>query len=203
MKKSKDRILKDVTSSALKELLKYDVILPSLYEDLFNQKLKENGLEIEDSVDNAIRYATKSISDMQKKVQNSAEQLAMSTNRASVAIKNNDTEELGNIRQRIEQLQNELKKVKTELYKDELTKIYNRKWLYEKYLSDGYFIENGVMVFLDLNKFKVINDTFGHIIGDKVLTLFAGYLNKIKDAKAIRYAGDEFCVLLLSHSCFF
>ncbi|PKG84979.1 GGDEF domain-containing protein [Colwellia sp. 75C3] len=59
-----------------------------------------------------------------------------------------------------------------------------------------------VLVFLDLDKFKPINDTFGHAEGDAVLIAFAGLMKKTfrnSDVFA-RLGGDEFAILLSSTS---
>jgi diguanylate cyclase (GGDEF)-like protein len=45
-----------------------------------------------------------------------------------------------------------------------------------------------------MNYFKHVNDTYGHIAGDKVLTYVANHLQKMH-ADIIRYGGDEFIVL--------
>jgi len=56
------------------------------------------------------------------------------------------------------------------------------------------------VIFLDLDHFKAINDTFGHDHGDKALICFAKSLNSVKRANDIpaRFAGDEFVVILPS-----
>ena len=53
-------------------------------------------------------------------------------------------------------------------------------------------------MFIDVDNFKEINDTYGHMIGDKILSLIA---NRIKacirsNDTAYRFAGDEFTVIL-------
>nr|WP_321400442.1 diguanylate cyclase [uncultured Desulfobacter sp.] len=56
------------------------------------------------------------------------------------------------------------------------------------------------LIFLDLDKFKVINDTAGHDVGDQVLCALAGVLAAQKRGSDIvaRFAGDEFIVILPS-----
>ena len=54
------------------------------------------------------------------------------------------------------------------------------------------------LLFLDLDQFKVINDTCGHLAGDEMLKQLAGVLQRSVRAKdqLARLGGDEFCVLL-------
>ncbi|MEO0413810.1 MAG: GGDEF domain-containing protein, partial [Verrucomicrobiota bacterium] len=54
------------------------------------------------------------------------------------------------------------------------------------------------LLFLDLDKFKNINDEYGHREGDKALTAFADFLRKTFDDSGLfaRIGGDEFVVLL-------
>jgi diguanylate cyclase (GGDEF)-like protein len=54
------------------------------------------------------------------------------------------------------------------------------------------------VLFIDCNKFKKINDTYGHDCGDKVLTYIATQLKILirENDKCFRYAGDEFVVVL-------
>ncbi len=85
---------------------------------------------------------------------------------------------------------------------DPLTRLLNRNALegiLEKafYEADRKFVKLAFL-FIDIDNFKQINDTYGHHIGDKVLKIIAERLNntiKGSDIKA-RYAGDEFVVVL-------
>lgn len=54
------------------------------------------------------------------------------------------------------------------------------------------------VLFLDLDRFKVINDSLGHIVGDKLLTQIAERLNKLVRPGDVvaRLGGDEFTILL-------
>jgi diguanylate cyclase (GGDEF)-like protein len=54
-----------------------------------------------------------------------------------------------------------------------------------------------VLLFLDLDRFKYINDTFGHISGDRALRIIADRLQSIfRSGGVFRYGGDEFVVIL-------
>ncbi|WP_080761851.1 sensor domain-containing diguanylate cyclase [Aeromonas hydrophila] len=85
---------------------------------------------------------------------------------------------------------------------DELTGITNRRGfiiLADKILQSSYRNKNeAILLFLDLNKFKEINDTLGHNIGDDALKQMALLLPKIfRNADLFaRLGGDEFVVLL-------
>jgi two-component system, cell cycle response regulator len=85
---------------------------------------------------------------------------------------------------------------------DELTQVYNRRFfmeIYGRYLKELHRSKNFFSIaLLDLDKFKNINDTYGHIIGDKVLVRFAQFLKEnIRSTDYVfRYGGEEFVVLL-------
>lgn len=79
---------------------------------------------------------------------------------------------------------------------DALTGLRNRDYLHMKIkelLEEG---QSGALCMIDLDNFKKINDTYGHIVGDKTLQLFADVLRKHVRAGdiACRLAGDEFVV---------
>lgn len=82
--------------------------------------------------------------------------------------------------------------------KDYLTKLYSRR-SYEKYVNhliDGH--RDFSILFLDLDDFKLVNDTKGHFAGDQVLISFARLLEKVfyPNTMVSRLAGDEFIVVL-------
>jgi diguanylate cyclase (GGDEF)-like protein len=54
------------------------------------------------------------------------------------------------------------------------------------------------VVFVDIDHFKAVNDTFGHDIGDGVLTRVAAILTELTraDDTVVRYGGDEFVLLI-------
>lgn len=58
------------------------------------------------------------------------------------------------------------------------------------------------VVYLDLNKFKYINDTYGHDVGDKILCMFTDTLVEVfgRDGYVGRMGGDEFIVVMLNKS---
>ncbi|WP_199200445.1 putative bifunctional diguanylate cyclase/phosphodiesterase [Alkalicaulis satelles] len=63
---------------------------------------------------------------------------------------------------------------------------------------DGPLAHETAIIAIDLNRFKEINDSWGHAAGDQVLTVLAERLRKFDGARhfAARLGGDEFCMIL-------
>lgn len=85
---------------------------------------------------------------------------------------------------------------------DELTGLLNRRGFHAELRravsAAGRYGERGVLIYVDLDGFKPINDTYGHAAGDEVLRRVAGTLREnVRDTDSVgRMGGDEFCVLL-------
>lgn len=83
-------------------------------------------------------------------------------------------------------------------YNDPLTDLPNRHGL-ERYFKDEFFgLTSGAVFFVDLDRFKSINDTLGHDIGDLLLQEVADRLKCCVDSKGrvFRLGGDEFLIAL-------
>jgi diguanylate cyclase (GGDEF)-like protein len=87
------------------------------------------------------------------------------------------------------------------LTSDYLTGLYNRRQL-DNYLQHRIKGKNAVRLMaalmIDINRFKSINDSFGHHIGDQALECTAAILRKVfhHEDFIARYAGDEFVVIV-------
>ncbi|NPA11080.1 MAG: GGDEF domain-containing protein [Epsilonproteobacteria bacterium] len=81
---------------------------------------------------------------------------------------------------------------------DPLTHLYNREFLMQKLKEFMKNKHHFALVFLDLDNFKYVNDTFGHKMGDELLKKTAQILrNNLKGKDVIaRFGGDEFVILL-------
>ncbi|MGN1423165.1 MAG: diguanylate cyclase, partial [Oscillospiraceae bacterium] len=92
-------------------------------------------------------------------------------------------------------------RLKTKAERDLLTNLLNKKTFesdVESMLSDHSADEIGALLIIDLDNFKAINDTLGHIVGDKVLS---GVADKIRETfrkqdRLGRIGGDEFAVYM-------
>lgn len=85
---------------------------------------------------------------------------------------------------------------------DDLTQLTNRRG-FQAIASHTLAVcrrleQPATLLLFDLDDFKVVNDTYGHAIGDRVLRTFASYLTtNFRDSDVVaRLGGDEFCVLL-------
>jgi diguanylate cyclase len=105
-------------------------------------------------------------------------------------------------KEEINSLQERLESVTEEALSDSLTGLTNRKGLskaIEKALSGAAELNSyPCLLMMDIDYFKKINDSFGHLLGDRVIKAVGETLKsqiKGKDTAA-RYGGEEFCVLL-------
>ncbi|RMH55663.1 MAG: GGDEF domain-containing protein [Candidatus Hydrogenedentota bacterium] len=96
--------------------------------------------------------------------------------------------------ERLRRQNTELKKI---LFSDPMTGVFNRFAL-ENFLVERFEdTERALLIVLDIDHFKKINDTYGHSVGDQVLKRFGRLLReniRIGDA-AVRYGGEEFLVM--------
>ncbi|WP_102693287.1 sensor domain-containing diguanylate cyclase [Rummeliibacillus pycnus] len=103
---------------------------------------------------------------------------------------------------KIKQISKEKKLLQKAIFLDELTGVHNRR-LFNKLLNTQfkeYYESNNdfSLLMIDIDYFKQYNDTYGHLEGDKCLTLVATTLKEHVREKDIvcRVGGEEFCVIL-------
>ena len=79
-------------------------------------------------------------------------------------------------------------------YTDQLTGLFTRRYLYEN--IDPVTTAEGIsLLYIDLDNFKLINDTFGHHFGDRILKKTGNLLQMLcPDDICVRMGGDEFLV---------
>lgn len=86
---------------------------------------------------------------------------------------------------------------------DELTGLYNRRYYDQKIVAEHRRSRRNLtplsLVVVDIDHFKSVNDTYGHIVGDKCLVWVAAKLKDILGRVTdigCRYGGEEFCLIL-------
>jgi len=85
---------------------------------------------------------------------------------------------------------------------DAVTGLYNRNY-WEQIISGATFqprTQNFSLILIDVDNLKEINDTYGHIAGDKVIEIVGQAIKKCirKEDAGLRYGGDEFIILLFN-----
>ncbi|MGZ8164865.1 MAG: GGDEF domain-containing protein [Methylobacter sp.] len=115
---------------------------------------------------------------------------------ASKALKN----QLDDTRMEMELLRNELTNVREVAKTDALTGLLNRR-AFDRALSalvENPTCKNACLAILDIDHFKRINDSFGHLIGDKVIRYFALLLKKhvAEHHYVARYGGEEMAIIM-------
>ncbi len=84
------------------------------------------------------------------------------------------------------------------LYKDGMTGLYNNEYIKDVLAKEISSTAIFSLIMIDIDDFKKINDNYGHLFGDKVITEVAGKLETIvgNQGYVSRYGGDEFLIVL-------
>ena len=214
--------IKDIQNETLTELEKAGKdAYPLYYKEVFNTLVRENNLDIkpkllledklfdEKFLDHT-HQTTEFIHNTNESIKNNSSEFFQEI---EVRDLNSDIKDLvksfesalinklDESNNKINELQKELNKVYKELNVDSLTKAYSRKAFHKDIQK---FIEAGknksldvALVALDLDHFKSINDTYGHLVGDFVLVKVVKFIKEIirEEDKIYRFGGDEFIIL--------
>ncbi len=218
-----EEMIKEIANKTMKDLEKAKKPpYPLYYRDVFNAIANEKGilnqlnpklLCIAPTLDEIILAKTSEtineISIHTKDIKNDSREIIDEVNVADadeikemvIKFSANLIEKVNQMEARIQELQTELDKAYKELLIDPLTKVYNRKAL-EKDL--GEILEKGkdrdldlVIAIVDIDNFKMVNDKYGHLVGDFVLIKLADTMKSLirKSDKIYRYGGDEFIIV--------
>jgi diguanylate cyclase (GGDEF)-like protein len=165
------------------------IVFPAQYGKLYNDLAHSHDIELKPD-----EFLTHEMLD--DKMVRHVIMLTDCTDSAIVAIETQNKSLLESVLIETRKLQEEIHVLQKLVYEDSLTKSYNRKWFDDNILKiDNVSLrECGTLVMIDLNKFKEINDTYGHVVGDKVLV---HVVLKLKESggRVVRYGGDEFIVI--------
>lgn len=106
----------------------------------------------------------------------------------------------------IEHRKTQEEQIKTLAYFDKVTKLPNRSMFYK---TMDQILENsvkeksfGLVLYMDIDNFKIINDTFGHDFGDLILREVAKRLRRLdsRTGSVFRLSGDEYIIILRNYS---
>lgn len=198
-----------------------DAVVSDLYDKYFNTDV---GSEIDRIVLEAIHQihrTTKIIDDGNKNTQECEDNLLehadninvdsgdvgdaiqklLSLSRLMVESTRKNREQINETNKKLADLKGELEQARNEADFDQLTKLPNRR-KFERALDSAFqsLTDDGkslIVVIADIDKFKKINDTFGHECGDRILRLVADELNDLSsvDCHISRYGGEEFALV--------
>lgn len=218
-----EETIKKISKETLNELNKADKLpYPFYYKEVFNSIAKEMKLleqlnpkllcinpSINETILEATRKTLNHVQNTSKSIKISSENIVEEINEANpeeireIVIKFsafliNNIDKMEN---KIKALESELDKAYKDLLIDPLTKAYNRKALNKDFLQILPKKQNKdldlALAIIDLDNFKYINDTYGHLVGDFVLIKFVQIMKKLTRTsdKIYRYGGDEFIIV--------
>ena len=128
------------------------------------------------------------------------ERLESEINRAGTLLEQKlrtDEERAALLSQQVQQLEAALVAARHEASRDAMTGVYHRGGFQEQLEAALKLPIPLALAMIDLDNFKGINDTLGHLVGDEVLKVAVQTLCKIARPGEVlgRYGGDEFCLL--------
>lgn len=108
-----------------------------------------------------------------------------------------DDERAALLSRQVEQLEAQLVAARHEADRDPLTGVYHRGGFEAQLAAALESPTPAALAMIDLDNFKGVNDTLGHLVGDHILQIAVQILGKIARPGDVigRYGGDEFCVL--------
>lgn len=199
--------LKEITDSTVNELLGNEIILPSNYLQCFDKHAKLIDINLEDEefekeINKLLLDEFNQINEYVNDATKTIDQAAEITQNAQIAIENKDHLALKELYKEITTLQNELQTMTDNVYKDYLTKAYNKKWLYHKYLSkDATFKEDALIILIKVKDYEYIAETYNKLIADNILIFITKFIKKKFKEEGIefkisRYLTNKFIMTL-------
>ncbi len=202
---SKDTLL-DFLHSALATISKLDFELPDALESLklsLNDEFKDIAKESVNHYSHTNRRFEELVTTQEKTI-NDFKNQTINVDQIKDkfdGIQTHMLDEVSKANRVITDLTEKIEKLEKSTQIDHLTKVYNRGMLsqhLENLCNNKSYVKDIHLYMIDIDDFKNINDTYGHIVGDKVLIFLANILRKtLRDGdKIYRYGGEEFVVVL-------
>jgi len=183
--KDKPAILNDFDAKEVSKELKNIVNESEFIIRVIDENIEKHGEYITDSKEAIEKKDTKRIEKLKKKI----EDLEKENKKLKEKIYNN--------RYILDSLEEKFKEYKKLSYIDPLTGLLNRRAFDEEVMRLKDMVPFSI-IYLDIDDFKMINDNFGHNVGDEVLKEIGEILNNFirRDTKAFRMGGEEFAIIL-------
>lgn len=199
--------LKEITDSTVSELLSNEIILPSNYFKCFDKHAKTININIDDKsfekeLSELILEEFNTINEYVNTAIKSIDNAATLTLDVQNAIKDQNTLLLKDLYSQIKILQSELQDITNNVYKDHLTKVNNKKWLYHKYLTkNAKYKKDATIVLIDVADHNYIAQTYNKLISNNLLIYIATYFqNKFKEEnlnfEIARFLDNKFIITL-------
>lgn len=90
------------------------------------------------------------------------------------------------------------KRLQERANRDRMTGFHTREAFFDRFRNIRRKSDNGVLLLIDVDHFKTISDTYGHLIGDRALKVIARAIQRsVRECDVVgRIGGEEFCVFL-------
>jgi len=175
----------DIFDTFVKTLsVETNVLSPEKLKGLVFRQFKEYG-----DFDETVEAVAQSVCDIKQ-----------STQDAITAIDKKDTGALKAAYEKLKAYEERIQKMETDMYTDEVTGMYNRKYLLKHLLDDEEcFKSDGVLIHVSINNFLKINNEHGHDSGDAVIKYVSKLFQKnlkIMGVHFIRYMGVQFVAVV-------
>ena len=183
----REKELRDIIDLLTKAMASLDVENREFYHRVYDQSEKMEQITLLDDI---------------KKIRSALQHEVTQMREIVDQKKDQDRRQVQLLASQVDSLRQELEKTKAKSMTDGLTGAYNRQ-AFDDVLKD-LIVRSRVMnmdmslLMLDLDDFKKINDTHGHLIGDRVLVAFCQKCRKSirGDDVLARYGGEEFAIIL-------
>ena len=125
------------------------------------------------------------------------------TDQASDAIHQKDTQQLRALSKEIKNLQSDMESLLNEIYKDDLTNLYNKKWIYKKLLdSEDRFRNSGNLYLIQIDNLDYIKEEYGELVASNIIRFISKLINtklehNTNEYDFCRYLEDK---LILTHN---
>ncbi|WP_428025313.1 GGDEF domain-containing protein [Arcobacter sp.] len=192
--KAKSEDTKKFITLLIKEYEKSLIVSNNSTEKLDDIKSDLNSLEISEHSNRELKLLQAKLSDIIFDLETNLSESKNEINKGRV--------ECTKLEMDIKKLQSDLEKLKIEKDIDFLTGVLNRRGYTSVILKveNRYvtFNSNYAIIFIDIDDFKDINDTYGHDCGDIILKTFSTVLKKMMREEDVicRYGGEEFVTLI-------